>query len=273
MAQPNHSTHPITTLRDTVKALEASILACLAVPRKEAIHRLRTLTRRIEAQLELLAMLPGLPPHEQQSHNAVTLLKKLRHAAGDVRDIDVQRDLIRTESTASNGTDRDLRHQARHLRRSLKHKRDEAEARLLHLLHKQREQLPLAFEELLDTLAPAEPITLTEPQLTTLVRDWYTHRREPAPIPQQTAALHEIRKRAKLARYLAESAPESAARARRLAARFENLQQVGGKWHDLLILSELAAHELGDTAQLPQRFAEQTHTALRTFKRQLRYKM
>jgi len=273
MAQANHSTHPITTLRDTATSLEASILACLADPRKEAIHRLRTLTRRIEAQLELLSTLPGLPPHEQQSHIALTLLKKLRHAAGDVRDIDVQRDLIRTESAASNGTDHDLRQQARHLRRSLKHKRDEAEAHLLRLLHKQRTRLPLAFEELLDTLAPAESITLTEPQLTALVRDWYTNHRDPAPTPQQTAELHEIRKRAKLARYLAESAPASAAAAHRLAARFENLQQAGGKWHDLLILAEVAAHELGDTAQLPQRFAAQTHSALRTFKRQLSYKM
>jgi CHAD domain-containing protein len=273
MAQANHSTHPITTLRDTAKSLEATILTCLTKPRKTAIHNLRTLTRRIEAQLELLAILPGLPPHKQQSHNALALLRKLRHSAGEVRDIDVQRELIRTESAASNGTDQDLRHQARHLRRSLKHKRDEAEAHLLRLLHKQRTQLPLAFEELLGTLAPAEPITLNEPQLTTLVRDWYTHHREPDPIPQQTAALHEIRKRAKLARYLAEAAPKSAAKAHRLAARFQKLQQAGGKWHDLLILSELAAHELGDFAQLPQRFAAQTHTALRTFKRQLRYKM
>jgi CHAD domain-containing protein len=283
MAQANHSTHPIQVLRDTATSLEAAIRSCLSKPRKTAIHNLRTLTRRIEAELELLAMLPALPPHEEQARNAVRLLRKLRHAAGQVRDIDVQRDLIRDEAAASNGAphpsreqDRDLREQACQLRRELKRKRDEAEDHLLRLLHKQRTQLPLAIEELLDTLAPAESITLSEPQLTTLVRDWYGNHREPhepAPIPQNIADLHEIRKRAKLARYLAESAPESAVKARRLAARFESLQRAGGEWHDWLILAEVAAHELGDSAQLPQRFAAQADHSLRTFKRRLHYKM
>ena len=275
MARTNHSAHPITALRDTVTSLEASILVCLAAPKKEAVHRLRTLTRRIEAQLELLALLPGLPRHEQQARNTSRLLKKLRHAAGQVRDIDVQRDLIRDEAASTNcapPAERDLRQQARNLRSTLKHKRDEAEADLLRLLHKQRTQLPLAFEELLNTLAPAESLTLTEPQLTALVRDVYTNHREPQPaaIPRTTAALHEIRKRANLARYLAESAPESAKAARRLAARFGSLQQAGGKWHDWLILTDIATHEFGDSAPLPQRFAAQTHTALRAFQRHLR---
>jgi CHAD domain-containing protein len=273
MAVTNHSVHPITTLRDAATSLEASILLCLAVPKKETVHRLRTLTRRIEAQLELLAMLPGLPHHEEQARNTARLLKKLRHAAGQVRDIDVQRDLIRNQAAAStNGAahpSHGLRHQARHLSTTLKHQRDEAEAHLLRLLHKQRMQLPLAFEELLKTLAPAESLTLTEPHLTTLVLDIYHNSHAPSAIPQDTAALHEIRKRAKLARYLAESAPASAA-ARRLASRFERLQQAGGQWHDWLILTDIATREFGDSAPLAQRFAAETRTALRTFQRRLR---
>jgi CHAD domain-containing protein len=283
MAHANHSAHPITTLRETAASLEAAILLCVAKPRKSAIHRLRTLTRRIEAQLELLDMLPGLPLHQEQARKARSLLKELRHAAGQVRDFDVQRDLIRDEAARSTGAprtgreqDRDLREQARHLRRALHHKRDEAEDHLLRLLRKRATQLTLVFEELLDTLAPAESFTLSEAQLTTLVRDWYTNHREPhtaAPVSQHAAELHEMRKRAKLARYLAESAPESATAAHRLAARFEKLQQAGGEWHDWLILSEVAAHKLGDSAQLPQRFAAHANHALRTFKRRLRYKM
>jgi CHAD domain-containing protein len=279
MARSTQSAHPITTLRETAKSLEAAILLCMAKPRKSAVHRLRTLTRRIEAELELISMLPGLPRHEEQKRAALRLLKKLRRAAGDVRDIDVQRDLIRNEAAGKNGAPRpgpDVREQARRLRRELQRKRDEAAAHLLRLLHKQRTQLPLVFEELLDTLAPAEPITLSEPKLTALVRDWYAHPDNGGPppsAPRDAASFHAIRKRAKLARYLAESAPESAVRARRLAARFENLQQAGGEWHDWLILSEVAAHELGDSAQLPQRFAAQADSSLRTFKRRLRYKM
>ena len=37
---------------------------CLTKPGKIAVHRLRTSTRRVQAQLELLSMLPALPPHD-----------------------------------------------------------------------------------------------------------------------------------------------------------------------------------------------------------------
>jgi CHAD domain-containing protein len=139
------------------------------------------------------------------------------------------------------------------------------------LLHKQHARLPLAFGELLATLAPAESMALSESQLIELVLAHYgsLHQPEPTAATGETAQLHELRKRAKLARYLAESAPKSATAARRLAAQFESLQQAGGEWHDWLILAEVAADELGDSAKLPQRFIAHTETALDTFKRRL----
>ena len=50
---------PGATASQAVASLEASVLLCLAKPGKVAVHRLRTSTRRVEAQLELLSMLPG----------------------------------------------------------------------------------------------------------------------------------------------------------------------------------------------------------------------
>lgn len=278
MAQADQSAHPVQQLREAVAALEASVLLCLAKPGKIAVHRLRTSTRRVEAQLELLSMLPGLPPHQQQARKAVRLLKQLRQAAGQLRDIDVQRDLVRNEVAGSkvDGApcpDRELRDEARQLLRTLKRKGEEAADRLLRLLHKQRARLPLVFEELLDALAPAGSIALSEAELTALARDCYarTGVRQPSPsVHLEPAELHETRKRAKLARYLAESAPQSALEAHRLAARFAALQQAGGEWHDWLILAEVAAGELGDSAKLPQRFAAHADRALRTFMRRLR---
>jgi len=67
MAQADQSAHPVQKLREAVASLEASVLLCLVRPGKVAVHRLRTSTRRVEAQLELLSMLPGLPPHELQA--------------------------------------------------------------------------------------------------------------------------------------------------------------------------------------------------------------
>jgi CHAD domain-containing protein len=127
------------------------------------------------------------------------------------------------------------------------------------------------FEKLLHTLAPAESLALSEAQLTGLAHNLYAHPISgPTPAPHNdTAQLHALRKRAKLARYLAESAPPSAAKAHRLAAHFEKLQEAGGKWHDWLLLADIAAAELGDSATLAARFAARTQSSLRTFKRRL----
>lgn len=279
MARANHSAHPMQALRETITSLEASIQLCLAKPGKKAVHNLRTITRRIEAQLELLSMLPELPPPDKHQRKAIRLLKKLRHAAGQVRDIDVQCNLIREEAAghkAASRTNSEIRKEASHLGRDLKYKRGKEVDALLRLLRKHRTTLPAVFEELLDALTPAESITVSEAKLTALVRCWYKDHRDrhtPAAVPHDTAELHLLRKRAKLARYLAESAPKSATAAHRLAAQFEKLQQAGGRWHDLLILAEVAASDLGNSAKLPQRFAAKADRALATFKRRLRYKI
>ena len=278
MAQADQSAHPVQQLREAAASLEASVLLCLVRPGKVAVHRLRTSTRRVEAQLELLSMLPGLPPHQQPARR---LLKQLRQAAGQVRDIDVQRDLVRNEIAASKtggapSADGELRSEARLLRRALKRNGEEAADHLQRLLHKQRARLPLLFQELLDALAPAESVALSEAQMIALTRNCFQNRREPSlpdAGPQDTAELHEIRKRAKLARYLAESAPQSFTEAHRLAARFAVLQQVGGEWHDWLILSEFTADELGALAVLSRRFAAHSSRARRAFQRRLRYKI
>jgi len=281
MAQADQSAHPVQQLHEAVAALEASALLCLTKPGKIAVHRLRTSTRRVEAQLELLSMLPGLPPHQQPARKSVRLLKQLRQATGQVRDIDVQRDLIRSEVAASKtegapSPDGQMRREARRLRRVLKRTGEDAADRLLRLLRKQRARLPIVFAELLDALAPAGPVALNEAELIALARDCYRNRRIPSlpdAAPQGPAELHQIRKRAKLARYLAESAPQNFLQARRLAASFEALQQAGGEWHDWFILAGAAAAELGASAILPQRFAEHANRARRKFQRQLRYKI
>ncbi len=267
MARSPQSAHPLQTLRENTAALEAAILVCLDNADKPAVHRLRTTTRRIEAQLELFAMLPHLPPHKDEAHKALRLLKKLRRAAGQVRDLDVQRDLIDTEITGKNRS-AELQKESNSLSRTLKHKRDEESAHLQQLLKKHRADYPHAFEKLLDALAPAESLTLTESHLTTLIHEWYSQH-TPSSTPQDHAHLHDIRKRAKLARYLAESAPKSATAARRLAAHFEAIQQAGGKWHDWLLLHQLSTAKLGHAAKLPQRFSTHADTSLRAFKRRL----
>jgi CHAD domain-containing protein len=272
MVSGNTKIEPLKTLREQSTALEASILECLAKPAKRPVHRLRTSTRRIEAQLQLLALLPEVAPHAKPAQKVLRLLKKIRRAAGVVRDIDVQQDLI-TETTpkkrGSQSAD-DVRKDARQLQQDLKRWREKHADELVQLLKKQKTDLPLAFKDLLDSLGDADSLAIGEADLTSRVRTWYSENvPEPAPDLDDIEHLHDIRKQAKLARYLAESAPTSAAKARRLASQFEDLQEAGGEWHDWLLLAEIARTHLGNSAELPKRYAARAQKCLRQFERQI----
>lgn len=262
---------PLEVLRDQATAVEASMLECLARPTKRSVHKLRTSTRRIQAQLELLAILPELPPHSKPRQKLLQFLKKLRRAAGAVRDLDVQCDLLAgIESRKGGPQSDDIRKEARELRRQLKRDREKHAEALLEVLKQERADLPIVFRQLNDALKPARSLSVSDAELTALVLTWY-RRRSPAAAPRRDDVdqLHHIRKQAKLARYLAESAPDSAPKAHRLAVKFEALQEAGGEWHDWLLFAELARKQLGDSALLPQRFDARAEKALRTFERRI----
>ncbi|HWB33254.1 MAG TPA: CHAD domain-containing protein [Acidobacteriaceae bacterium] len=277
MARAASPTRPIQALYEAIQSLEAAALVCLATPKKRPVHRLRTFTRRIEAQLHLIALLPDTPRHAKQRTKTLALLRKLRRAAGAVRDLDVERDLIAHDAARIRGRSHRavaLRDEAATLDDALKHRRTAEAEKLVRLLRKERKKLPLAFESLREALAPAKKAVLTEDQLIALTRDWFARGNPPqSPAANDDAGtLHDIRKRAKLARYMAESPPRSgqpAARARRLAAHFEALQEAGGHWHDWLQLAGFARKQLGKSAQLPERFSTHANSALRTYKHKL----
>jgi len=252
--------HPVRTLRDLVTSLEAAITLALADPKPRPVHHLRTGARRIEAQLELLALLPGLPRHDKPAGKARKRLRKLRRAAGRVRDLDVRHDLIESKSD-----------EAGRLQSLFKHQRERAAKQLIGTLHKQQAKLTRALEDLLEALAPAESLALPAERLAALALDWYA-RTAPAAARQNHRQLHSTRKAAKLARYIAESAASTSTRssARTLARTFESLQQSGGEWHDWLTLSDIARHKLGGSSRLAQTFARRCERSLAHYRRHLR---
>ena len=260
MASRPTPAHPVQTLREHVTALEAAITLALADPKKEPVHRLRTSTRRIEAQLELLTLLPSLPDHAKPAKKARKLLKKLRRAAGSVRDLDVQRDLLKQHATSAK-----LRKDAASLRRTLKHQRSAEAASLTKLLKAEQRKLAPALEHLLDALKPAQDLSLSPTELSGLTLNWYRHNTPAARPDSDPDHLHTIRKSAKLARYIAESG------AGELAATFESLQQAGGAWHDFLTLTEITSQHLGRKSPLAETFTRQCNTALNHYKEALRH--
>lgn len=271
---PDTSSVPVQILRDTATALEAAVLECLDKPRKGAVHKIRTSTRRLEAELNLLSVAGGFPALEKQSKRMRKLLRQLRGAAGDVRDLDVQMELV--EKEAKDAPTDTLDREADRLGRALAKRRRKEANRLVELLGKDRRKLPERTRDLLEGLENAGEEELEETRLVELVRGWYRTHVEPhwngAEIGDPDE-LHAVRKIAKLARYLAETAPEGAARARRLAEHFEAVQQAGGQWHDWLLLSEIAEDELGRKAAMPARFRAHADEALAEFRHRLGYRM
>jgi CHAD domain-containing protein len=253
------SARPIQTLREQITNLEAAITICLADPSPKPVHKLRTSTRRVEAQLALLSLLPGLPPHRKPEKEARRLLKKLRRAAGNIRDVDVQLGLIeeKTSTSTKEASDR--------LSTTLRNQRTQSEADLLYILNKHQAKLTRSLESLLEALDPAKCQTLPATQLSVLAQDWFTQNVPSETMPDDPDQLHAIRKTAKLARYIAETAPKSARAPRKLAATFESLQQAGGEWHDWLILSAIAHDKLGDSP-LTQVFRGHCETALLNYR-------
>ncbi len=261
---PAAAAHPVLALRDLVTILEAAITLTLANPKPKPVHHLRTTTRRIEAQLELLALLPNLPKHAKLAKKARKFLRKLRYAAGRVRDLDVQRKLIQSKSS-----------EAHHLQSLLKGQRNEAAERLLNTIHEHQSKLTRALEALIKALVPAESLTLSPTRLAQLTLRWYASN-TPAIAKQNHRQLHDIRKAAKLARYIAESATPAAKSGtpktptHRLVRTFESLQQSGGDWHDWLTLSDIAHRKLGSSSPLTQSFARRCEESLANYQSHLK---
>ena len=89
---------PVTTLREQVIRLEAAMVVCRATPKKEPVHTLRKATRYVEAQLALLELVPHLPPHQKEADKVRRHLKRVRKAAGTIRDFDVQHALVKDDT-------------------------------------------------------------------------------------------------------------------------------------------------------------------------------
>ena len=100
--------------------------------------------------------------------------------------------------------------------------------------------------------------------LATLAHEWFLQRvKKAADTKDDVTRLHDIRKAAKVTRYMGENAGGRTNAALRLAEQMEELQEAGGRWHDCLTLAEAAALRLGDSSSLPSHFSKRC-TALRT---------
>ena len=136
-----------------------------------------------------------------------------------------------------------LAEEAQQLDAHLKKRREHEARALARQVDRHRRDLTAALEDLLSVLRTEPPVTLSSDELVALAHRWFArqllhghlaHGR----VAANDEALHDLRKAAKLVRYLLESAAGDSERARNAAAEFEAVQEVGGRWHDLLTLTD-----------------------------------
>ncbi len=295
---PSVQAYPVKSLREQVVALEAALSVCLADPGQRPVHRLRTATRRVEAQLLLLARMPALPEHRKEATALLRALRKLRRAGGKVRDLDVHRALLEEFAAAHQPAPAEEREDgvpaatptltpeemqaepaaadplhaaALELREHLKAKRAEAADELSAMLKERQTKAALAAEAMLAVLEPAAEMAMPAEDLlrnatALLARDGLLARGKIGRLSADE--LHTVRKAAKAARYLAETVPEDEALAA-AAAKFEALQEAGGQWHDALEINREARRFFGKDHALTRFYKGDRDTRLAAFREAL----
>ncbi|HZL28447.1 MAG TPA: CHAD domain-containing protein [Acidobacteriaceae bacterium] len=245
--------HPVETLREHATALEAAMTVVLADPRKPAVHKVRAMVRRLEAQLELLAQLAALPPGSAETEDLHRRLRKLGRAAGRVRDLDVQRKMLKAHPSLP-------RRAAAELREELKDARESGAKKLQRALTKQLPRIAGAIEGLVASVGTANGLVLPDLRLIPLIERWTLAHRQEAPDLLDDEQLHSARKTAKTARYMVENATGSPA-AQRAAARYDEQQDAGGRWHDWVDLAETAREYFGKNHPLTVAAGKQCKSA------------
>jgi CHAD domain-containing protein len=231
---------------------------------------LRTGTRRVEATLETLAREAGArglgKAPEEARQQWLRQLKKVRRAAGTVRDLDVHRELLAdnflpaadtapdkvaadlAEATAAAGTGSveitPLMEQARSLDAWLKARRSDAAGALCTTLDSHVQALLDAEERFIAEIAKRRAILVRahRPAVRLALED-YLRLMDAMPLLDKEN-LHDFRKGAKKARYVAESDDDDPA-AKAIAKAIKRVQDAIGEWHDWVVVAEESHEALG----------------------------
>ena len=239
---------PVTVFLRQGLMLRAAIAACLKKPSPTRVHHLRSTTRRIEATLELLALAADLSRIGKHSKPLQRSIRKLRRAAGAVRDADVQYDLLAAYNRTAD---------SKRLREDLTAVRKKAERKLIKSLEQEQKKIELRLNSLEATLSPALDLDLSGAKLITVTQNWFAENIRGLD-PQHDQDLHTLRKASKTARYLAETGVDASKAAANLAARYEAAQKSLGEWHDHFLLLHEAHTRLPPNSETIEQIQEDT---------------
>ena len=263
-------------LRKVTSEFKAELNRCAVDPGEECVHHVRTGTRRVQAMVETILREAGAPNPELEKTAQAWLkdLKKTRRAAAPVRDLDVHRSLLKKllerehrekgESDAGAGNveitlitapaqllpSGPVEQQGDRLDAWLKHAREHQADSLKKEAAKRSKKLAARETEFESSLAAqARRRRRGLPKSATLVAlEAFVRLADEIPELDESN-LHDFRKGAKNARYIAESGGGDAS-AQAVAKVLKELQDDIGDWHDWLVLSEEARTALDDAPEL-----------------------
>jgi len=245
--------------------LRANLEKCVTSPEIDPVHDVRTGTRRLQAMIEAILRERGEDASLQQTATEwLGALKKMRRAAAPVRDLDVHRKLLHklvkdgsrneaaivthapgiVEAPAAELPANPVARQAEHLDAWLHHARQHHAA----TLKKKAAKLLAKFDDEAAAFASAMKQgarTRRRPRSVAIVALESFARLVHEMQQLDANNLHNFRKGAKKARYIAESAAEDA-HAIAIGKALKRLQDDIGDWHDWLVLADEARAALGD---------------------------
>ncbi|MGH9555379.1 MAG: CHAD domain-containing protein [Terriglobales bacterium] len=214
-----------------------------AHPTPEAVHQLRTTTRRVEAMLETLS-----PDGDRNQRRLARSLRRVRRRAGRIRDLDVHQAALRSLKIGRDST------RKQQLVNELAERRSRQERKLLNRLDREsvadlRKSLRRAAEPILKpangrrrsrssaTSNPGPRPKPVEEPLAIALRMFARLARETGPLTD--ANLHQFRTRCKRVRYVAEMGGDTR-EIQAVVKEFKRLQDAVGIWHDWLTLTQTA---------------------------------
>lgn len=278
--------HDLENVRRLARTLRENLVQCADVPEVDPVHDTRTGTRRLQATLEDLVR--GLPvgdasePVRGAASATMRLLKKIRHEAGPVRDLDVHRKLLEKLTKRALDPDAILKNeetgpkqdemaladaevlespeaglrrtgvgqQADDLDAWLKHRRSELAADLRGQASEMVEKLDKRLEELESALRVKRARGSRKKPPGVVALDSFARLASEMQL-LDAGNLHDFRKGAKKARYVAELAAQGDEQAKQVGATLKKLQDEIGDWHDwLVLLDEAHAALSGDAVEL-----------------------
>jgi CHAD domain-containing protein len=241
----------VTALAD---AFNAAINQCVEDADSDAVHRVRTGSRRLQAMLEAMLRENATFALDRPARPWLRQLKQIRRAAGPVRDLDVHRKLLENlVGKAAPGSDADPLHthaetkQAEMLDEWLKSERKHLARGMQKQIRKRQHGLAQGQTALMNALGsvPLESVR-TGRSADAMALEDFVLATDAMPL-LDAENLHEFRKATKKARYVAESAAEKGPYSS-VAKALKRVQDAIGEWHDWQCLLEEAGTALGKDA-------------------------